>query len=95
MNPIESQLEAVVAQLFDEWPALVGFSVEALEAPPREAAETQLERELVLANVETFPWTGYSRNLLGEIAVPLLELIEEEPQARDLLRGRTFARRLH
>jgi hypothetical protein len=95
MTPIETQLETVVARLFDEMPALVGFSIESLEAAPEHPVETQLERELVLSNVETFPWTGYSRELLGEIAVPLLELIDEEPQARELLRGRTFARRMH
>lgn len=95
MTPIETQLETVVAQLFDQWPALVGFSVEEMEGEPQEPRNAQLERELVLSNVETFPWTGYTRELLGEIAVPLLELIDEQPQARELLRGRTFARRLH
>jgi hypothetical protein len=92
MKPLQSRLENVVARLFDELPALMGFSVEQAESEPH---DLPLERELMLSNVETFPWTGNSRELLGEIAVPLLELIDEEPEARELLRGRTFARRVH
>ena len=82
MKPLEFQVEAVVARVFDRLPALVGFSVE-------------LAPELVLADVETFPWPAYGKELMGEIAVPLLELMDEEPEARELLSGRTFARRLH
>ena len=95
MRPVESQLEDVMAQLFERLPALVGFSVEELDAEGPTPHNVQLENELVLANVETFPWTGDARGLLGEIAVPLLELMDEEPEARELLRGRTFARIRH
>jgi hypothetical protein len=82
MKPLHSQVDAVVAQVFDRLPVLVGFSV-------------ALEPELVLADVETFPWTPYGAELTGEIAVPLLDLMDEEPAARELLRGRTFARSVH
>jgi hypothetical protein len=82
MNRVESQLDEVVARVFDRLPALVGFSVE-------------LAPELVLADVETFPWPAQREDLVGEIAVPLLELIDEAPEARELLRGRTFARTRH
>jgi len=95
MKPVQSQLEDVVAQVFSRLPALMGFSVEELETQPQDPRDAQLERELVLANVETFPWGGQPGELLGEIVVPLLDLIDEEPAARELLRGRTFARRLH
>jgi hypothetical protein len=82
MKPVESQVEAVVAQVFDRLPALVGFSV-------------ALEPELVLADVETFPRFAQREDLMGEIAIPLLELLDEEPEARELLCGRTFVRTLH
>ena len=36
-----------------------------------------------------------SEQLLGHIAAALLELIDEQPEAVELLRGRTFARTLH
>ena len=81
MKPVESQVEAVVAQVFDRLPALVGFSV-------------GLDPELVLADVETFPRFAQREDLMGEIAIPLLELIEEQPEAGEVLRGRTFVRTL-
>jgi hypothetical protein len=58
-------------------------------------AASRLERELVLADVETDPWPAPSQELCGEIAVALLDLMENEPAARELLLGRTFARTLH
>ena len=82
MRPVQTQVENVVAQLFDRLPSLMGFSLE------------EQEQELIVADVETFPWSGRADELLGEIAVPLLELMDEEPEARELLRGRTFARTL-
>jgi hypothetical protein len=82
MKPIESQLEAVLAQVFERLPGLVGFSVE-------------IDPELSLPEVDTFPWTLRSPELMGEIAVPLLELMDEQPEARALLHGRTFVRTLH
>lgn len=94
MKPVQTQVETVVAQVFDRLPALMGFSVEELETGPQDPVQMHLERELVLSNVETFPWTCHTGELLGEIATPLLELMDEEPEARELLRGRTFARRM-
>ncbi len=82
MKPVQSQVEAVLAQVFDRLPTLVGFSV-------------GLDPEFSLGDVETFPWTIRGPEMLGEIAVPLLELIDEQPEARELLRGRTFVRTLH
>jgi hypothetical protein len=41
------------------------------------------------------PWGTRAEELPGQIAAALLELIEEQPQAAELLRGRTFARTLH
>ncbi len=82
MKPLESEVEAVVAQVFDRLPALVGFSVAA-------------EPELALADVETFPRFAQREDLMGEIAIPLLELMDEQPAAGELLRGRTFVRSLH
>ena len=80
------RLAVVVDSLFRSWPSLVGFSVQ--EAQP-------LARELVLADVEASPWPADTRELCGAIAFVLLKLIEDEPAARELLLGRTFARTLH
>lgn len=78
----EARLEALVETLFRRWPGLVGFAV-------RDAGE------LVLAEMETHPWSARPDELLGEVAGALLDLVDEEPAALELLRGRTFARTLH
>jgi hypothetical protein len=82
---IEADLEATVFTLFQRCPLLCGFSVQALES------------DLFLRDVSFHPPPGQaqSEKLRGEIAVALLELIDERPEARELLCGRTFARTLH
>ena len=76
-------IDATVNEIFAAWPGLYGFSV------------AQLEGELCLADVATDVWSGHSDEMLGEIAAALVELIDEQPEAEALLRGRTFARTLH
>jgi len=78
----EAQLEALVQRIFRRWPGLVGFSVEDAG-------------ELVLTEMETQPWSLQPYELLGEVSVALLDFVDEDPAALELLRGRTFARTLH
>src|SRR5688572_22540771 len=92
---LETELAATVDSLFRRLPSLVGFSVQEAQTLPKNRASGRLERELMLADVETNPWPARSQELFGEIAVALLDLMDNEPAARELLRGRTFARRLH
>ena len=82
----KSELTAVVDEIFRRWPSLVGFSVQESQTLPA---------DLVIADVETDPWPVQPRELVGEIAVALVDLMDDEPAARELLRGRTFARTLH
>ena len=81
----QSRLAAVVDSLFRRWPSLVGFSVQ----------EVRPERELVLTDVATIPWLAHTQELCGEIAVAMLNLIDDEPATRELVLGRTFARTIH
>jgi hypothetical protein len=76
------------------YPELCGFSVQDAETLTRDRVSGQLEAGLYLADVATTT-NGGSEQLLGEISVALLELIDEDPEAIDALRGRTFARTLH
>jgi hypothetical protein len=85
MKTPESRLAVAVDSLFRRWPSLVGFSVQ----------EARLERELVLTDVATSPWLAHTQELCGEIAVAMLNLIDDEPATRELVLGRTFARSLH
>lgn len=80
----EAELAAVVETLFRRWPALVGFSVGELPVSG-----------LVVSDLEADPWSTQSQELFGKIAGALREFVEHEPAARELLRGRTFARTLH
>jgi len=82
----ETELASVVQALFRRWPSLVGFSVQESQTFPA---------DLVIADLETDPWPAQPRGLEGEIAVALLDLMDEEPAARELLCGRTFARTVH
>ena len=82
----ETEVNAVVDAIFRRWPSLVGFSVQESQTYPA---------DLVIADVETDPWPAQPRGLEGEIAVALLDLMDEEPAARELLCGRTFARTVH
>jgi hypothetical protein len=81
----QSRVATVVESLFRRWPSLVGFSVQ----------ETQADRELVLTDVATSPWLAYPQELCGEIAVAMLNLIDDEPATRELVLGRTFTRTIH
>ena len=87
-------VHATVNELFAAWPDLYGFSVQDADTLSEERASGQLEGQLYLADVATAPYAPAER-LLGEIAVALLELIDEDPEAIYELRGRTFARTLH
>ena len=74
-----SSVNATIDHIFAACPELWGFSV---------------QDDLLLADVETLPYAP-SERLIGEIARALLDLIDEQPEAADALRGRTFARTLH
>lgn len=82
----ETQIAAVVDTLFRRWPWLVGFCVQE---------ESEPSAGLVVTNVATDPWRAELYPLYGEIVDAVLSLADEEPAARELLRGRTFARTLH
>jgi hypothetical protein len=87
-------VHATVNHIFAMCPELCGFSVQDAETLTRDRVSGQLERGLYLADVATTTFDN-SEHLLGEIAAELLELIDEQPEAVDELRGRTFARTLH
>lgn len=80
----DAEVGTVVDALFRRWPGLLGFAVQG-------------EGELYLTEVALHPWFDEAQrsSLCSEIAVALSELIDEEPAARELLSGRTFARTVH
>ncbi len=97
LPPIEEDLAARMDVIFERCPALHGFSVQDCTALPEEFRALALERELVVTDIGVFPTlnTEQCEQIYNEIAVALLDFMFERPAAKDLLRGRTFARTLH
>jgi hypothetical protein len=81
----ERHLREQVESLFARCPDLWGFSV-------REEAQ-----ELYVSDIGIAPRLSAEQygEIYQDIAQTLGELLEEEPQAGEWLRGRTFARTLH
>lgn len=90
-NACLPEVEATMEALFRRLPALCGFSVQEMRALPSD------EREVVFAEVAIQPWAGCrpSQELLSELADALLDLVDERPEASELLAGRTFAPVIH
>ena len=55
------------------------------------------ELELYIAGIDVFPvlGAGQSETLVAHISAALADLLEDNPEAADLLAGRTFARIVH
>ena len=82
---IHQQVEAQVESLFARCPDLCGFSVRGEED------------ELFVSDVGISPRLSAEQygEIFQDIAKTLSELLDEQPGACDLIRGRTFARILH
>jgi hypothetical protein len=80
----EERLETTVNALFRRWPMLCGFTIHH-------------GSELLVGEITIDPPCGVHPRgeLCGEIVAVLGELIEEYPEAGELLRERTFARAFH
>lgn len=97
LPPIEEDLAARVDVIFERCPALHGFSVQDSAALPEELRSLALEKELVVTDIGVYPFLNIDQceQIYNEIAVALLDFMFERPSAKDVLRGRTFARTLH
>ena len=82
MNVLMQEVNDMMSTLFQRYPALCGFSV---------------KEDLSFSNVACHPaLVGDEAQILcEEISAALDELIEERPEAAELLRGRTLARIFH
>ena len=94
---LDQDLAARLEVIFDRCPHLHGFTVQDSSALPEELRSLALERELVVTDIGVYPFinTEQCEVIYNEIAVALLDFLYERPAAKDVLRGRTFVRRLH
>jgi hypothetical protein len=82
MNALHDQIQVVMQTLFHRNPALCGFAVQDDLSFTHVACHPVLEGE-------------DAQELIEEISSALVELVESEPEAAELLRGRTLARSFH
>lgn len=82
---IQRQVDRLLESLFNRRPDLSGFSVRGEDD------------ELFVSDVGIAPRLSAEQygEIFQDIARTLSELLDEEPAASELLRGRTFARTLH
>jgi len=97
LGPIEEDLTARIAAIFERCPQLAGFTVQDSASLPAELRAIALERELVVSDIGVYPrlTAEQCEQIYNEIAVALLDFMFERPAAKDVLRGRTFVRTLH
>jgi hypothetical protein len=81
LERVETVIDGRMGALFRRIPILCGFA---------------LQDDLVPTEVSIHSWPGYvaGEELYTDIIAALADLIEERPDAAELLRGRTFARQL-
>ena len=84
-HQVVDQVELQLQLLFSRCPELSGFSVRGDDG------------ELFVSDVGIAPRLSPEQygEIYQDIALTLSELLEERPEAGELLRGRTFARTLH
>jgi hypothetical protein len=91
-----AELEESILALFGGFPSLCGFSIQDRPGNAGVGHEA-LEGGLFLTEVGLYPLPNIeeAKFICQEIRDTLAQLLEERPQARELLSGRTFARSLH
>jgi len=94
---VKRPVPAPIQSLFARHPALWGFSVRGLADVPDNCTRTGNDEELFVSDIGVSPSLTREQygELFQEIAATLSELLAEQPEAGEQLRGRTFARSLH
>lgn len=92
-----SALPSAIELLFERQPALSGFSVRGAgdvpdSCPRSEDASPLFVGDIGIAHMIT---EEQYAEIFRDVVVALAELLAEEPEAAEVLRGRTFARVLH
>jgi len=90
-------LSTRIEDLFERCPALCGFSVRDPADLPDSCTRSGEGSDLFVTDIGISPRLGADQygQIFNEIFSTLSELLAEEPEAGEKLRGRTFARILH
>jgi hypothetical protein len=96
MTATSEDLSTRIEALFDRCPALCGFSVRDPADIPDSCTRSDTGGDLFVTDIGISPRLGADQygEIFNEIFSTLSELLADEPEAGDQLRGRTFARTL-
>ena len=95
-TPLDPAIDETIRQLFVRHADLKGFSVIDAASMVGEREAGRLYGDLCLADITVSPcYATANDDYFTEIAVALIDLIDERPEVRAQLRDRTFARTLN
>jgi len=94
---MNDDLSTRIEALFERCPELCGFSVRDPADIPDSCTRSESGGDLFVTDIGISPRLGADQygEIFNEIFSTLSELLAEEPEAGERLRGRTFARTLH
>ena len=97
MRSIEDRVFARVEAVFARCPELFRFSVRDRSGLPDHIDPTTLEGELFIFEIALAPRLGKAQydEVYGAISAAITAAVSSWPEAKNLLRGRTFVRFLH
>ena len=97
MSSIEARVLERVGAVFARCPELFRFSVRDRAGLPDHIDPTTLEGELFIFEIALAPRLGKAQydEVYGTIAAAITGACSVWPEAKELLRGRTFVRYLH
>jgi hypothetical protein len=97
MRRIEARVLARIEAVFARCPELFRFSVRDRSGLPDHIDPTTLEGELFIFEIALAPRLGKAQydEVYGTIAAAISAAVASWPEAKDLLRGKTFVRSLH
>jgi hypothetical protein len=97
LHRVEVEVAMQIRSLFGRCPGLVGFAVQDLAGLSQETEWSDVKPMLFVTDI------GFSATVSREqvdevytlIGTAISDVVSEQPEAFELLRGRTFARTLH
>jgi hypothetical protein len=94
---VAAQIDAQVSALFRRCPVLFSFTVRDRTGLPDHIDPTGVHGELFILDIAMSPRYGKRQydEVYDQIAAAIAAAVAAVPEAKDLLRGRTFIRALH
>ena len=94
---VQADVEAKMRSLFARCPTLCGFAIQDRASLPENAVGPIPDADLYVTEIGIYPKLDAAQHgdLYDEITLAISDLVQAQPDAYELLRGRTFARTLH